>query len=222
MKRNGFTLIELLAMLVILGIIMVMAIPNISGMLKKQRLDRLKSDANNMVEAAKMKAGKDKLLPRPKNGECIIFSLNYLDENDNIVNGPNGGEYNKFDSVVVYTRVDKEADEDEAASKKYKYYVRLVEEYKGKREGIHLIDSEDINMLTTRNIDTIEDNIGITKNDRSTQGVAKVKVFGAIMEHCSQVIKYYSGGNYCTQINGIYYDNDGNIVSASDYATACS
>ena len=128
MKKNGFTLVELLAMLVVLGIIMVIAIPNISGMLANQKLDALKNDANSMVESAKMKVNKDRLMVKPSEGECIGLSLNYLDDTDSIAKGPNGGNYDKFDSIVIYTR----------KNNKYLYYVRLVEEYNGKRTGIHL------------------------------------------------------------------------------------
>lgn len=212
MKKNGFTLVELLAMLVVLGIIMVIAIPNISGMLANQKLAALKNDANSMVESAKMKVAKDRLMAKPSEGECIGFSLNYLDDTDSIVKGPNGGDYDKFDSVVVYTR----------KNNKYVYYVRLVEEYKGKRTGIHFVESTGIQGLKTRDTGEIQDNIGISKNDRSAQGAQKIRVFGTIMAYCTTVSRYYSGGNYCTQTNGIYYDNDGNVVLADEYNEKCN
>ncbi|MBR5370006.1 MAG: type II secretion system protein [Bacilli bacterium] len=212
MKKNGFTFIEVLAMITVIGIIMVVAIPNITGMMNNQKLDLIKSDAVSMVEAAKMKANKDRAFVKPKKGDCVVFSLNYLDDNDNIVKGPNGGEYNKFDSVVVYTR----------KGNKYKYYVRLVEEYKGKRTGIHLVDGDEIQYLKTRDIKKIEDNIGITKNDRNTEGLAKLRVFGSITAECDYIRDYYSGGNYCTKFNDIYYDNEGNVVSKEEYLSVCS
>lgn len=218
MKKNGFTLVEVLAMLVIISIIMVVAIPNISGMLKNQRLNVYKNDANSMVEAAKMKVSKEEMFVKPQAGQCIVFPLNYLDENDNIVKGPNGGEYNKFDSVVVYTRVD----DVNTNTKKYKYYVRLVEEYDGKREGIHLIESIDIKNLKTRDINLIEDNIGLTKFDRTSEGIAKLSVFASIMAYCETINGYYSGGNYCIKVNNDYYDANGNIVEYQDYLASCS
>ena len=58
MKKNGFTLVEVLAMITVIGIIMLVSIPNISGMMKNQRLNYLKGDATSMVEAAKMKVSK--------------------------------------------------------------------------------------------------------------------------------------------------------------------
>ena len=212
MKKNGFTLVELLAMLVVLGIIMVIAIPNISGMLANQRLDQLKNDANSMVESAKMKVNKDRLMVKPSEGECIGLSLNYLDDTDSIAKGPNGGNYDKFDSIVIYTR----------QNNRYKYYVRLVEEHNGKRTGIHFVESTGIQKLKTSDTGDIQDNIGIVKTDRSQQGAQKIRVFGTIMAYCTTVSRYYSGGDYCVQSNGIYYDNDGNIVTAEEYNEKCN
>lgn len=212
MKKNGFTFVELLAMLTVIGIIMLVAIPNISGMLKNQRLGSLKTDATSMVESAKAKAGKDRLMPKPKVGECIVFPLNYLDDNENIIKGPNGGLYDQFDSIVVYTRIDN----------KYKYYVRLVEIYNNKRIGVSLIESTSIDSLKYGDIGEIDDNIGLTKDDNRSTSIEKLESFGSITAKCNDVIGYYSGGNYCVYYNGIYYDDEGNKVSASRFEEVCS
>ena len=212
MKKNGFTFVELLAMLTVIGIIMLVAIPNISGMLKNQRLGSLKTDATSMVESAKAKAGKDRLMPKPKVGECIVFPLNYLDDNENIIKGPNGGLYDQFDSIVVYTRVDN----------KYKYYVRLIEIYNNKRIGVSLIESTSIDSLKYGDIGEIDDNIGLTKDDNRSTSIEKLESFGSITAKCNDVIGYYSGGNYCVYYNGIYYDDEGNKVSASRFEEVCS
>lgn len=214
MKKNGFTFVELLAMLTIIGILMVVAIPNISGILKNQRLESFKRDAKNMVETAKMKVNKDRLMARPKVGECQVFTLDYLNDDDNITKGPNGGLYNQFDSLVIYTR----------EGSKYKYYVRLVEEYKNKRLGITLLESTRLNELKTKDVKEVGDNTGLTEKDNRASGIAKLNVFGSITEEhkCSSIIGYYSGANYCTYYNGIYYDDLGNPVSASRYEEVCS
>ena len=218
MKKNGFTFIELLAMITVIGIIMVVAIPNISGMMKNQRLTQIKSDANSMVETAKMKASKEKFLSKPNARECIVFSLDYLNDEDNMTVGPNGGKYDLYDSFVVYTRVN-----DATTGSKYKYYVRLVENYKGKRTGIHFLDSDDISGLKTYHIETIEDNTNLTKNDNRAAGIAKLGLFATLSEVCTFPVKgYYSGGNYCTSINGVYYDDEGMPVSASRFMEVCS
>ncbi len=212
MKKNGFTFVELLAMLTVIGIIMLVAIPNISGMLKNQRLGSLKTDAMSMVEAAKSKASKDRLMLKPKVGECIVFPLNYLDDNENIIKGPNGGLYDQFDSIVVYTRV----------GNKYKYYVRLIEIYNNKKIGVSLIDSITIDSLKSGDISEINDNIGLTKNDNRSTAINKLESFASLTAKCNNVVGYYSGGNYCVYYNGIYYDDEGNQVSASRFEQVCS
>lgn len=210
-KKNGFTFVELLAMLVILGLIMVIAIPNITGMLNNQKINQFKSDANSMAEAAKVKVGKDRVLVRPKNGECIVFSLNYLDDTDSIKSGPNGGNYDQFDSFVVYTR----------NGTKYEYYVRLVEEYNNKRTGLDLLKSTEIRNLKGTGIKDITNNSGLLKDDTRDQGINKLKSFSKLSSICSSIKGYYSGGNYCIEYNGIYYDNEGNRISPSKFEEVC-
>ena len=47
-KKNGFTLVELLAMLTVLGILMVVTIPNISKILNNNRVNKYKMDAKKI------------------------------------------------------------------------------------------------------------------------------------------------------------------------------
>lgn len=190
MKKNGFTLVELLAMLTVIGIIMVVAIPNISGMLRNQRLNQIKHDANSMIESAKMKVSKNKLSAKLGSGECMVFSLYYLDENENIVKGPNGGNYDLFDSVVVVTKVDT------PESKRYDYHIRLVENTNGKRVGFELKDSTEIDSLRVNDIKEIKDNIGLTKETDKETGKELISNFASITAVCklNPTIKdYYSG-----------------------------
>ena len=203
MKKRGFTLVEVLAMLTVIGIIMVVSIPNISGMLRNQRLSYLKGDANSMVEAAKTKVSKNQSIEKPKTGQCIIFTLNYLDDENEMVKGPNGGLYDQFDSVVVYTKVE-EPQADGTVLKKYKYYVRLVENYDDKRIGFEITDSDDIDSKTSNDVKDIGDNIGLTKESTldGKDGVRElIRKFGSINSHCivpdgedyEMVLAYYPG-----------------------------
>ena len=59
MKNKGFTLVELLAMLVVMGILIGIAIPNISGIVGKQKENAFKSDINSLVERVKVKVAKE-------------------------------------------------------------------------------------------------------------------------------------------------------------------
>ena len=54
MKNNkGFTLVEVLAMLVVLGIIIGVTVPNITGILNNQKTNLIAEDGIKMIENAK-------------------------------------------------------------------------------------------------------------------------------------------------------------------------
>ena len=171
MKNNkGFTLVELLAMLAVLAILMGIAIPNIVGMVSNQRLNVIRSDAIKMVDTAKVKLSKDKYITKPKNNECVVFSLDYLNDNGNFDKGPNGGDYNQYDSFVLLTKVNKGYNTWE-----YKYYVRLLEKRKENEYfGIKFIASDEIRETTSSNISKIVGDYGLTEGD-PTGNANKVK-----------------------------------------------
>jgi len=117
-NKKGFTLIELLATIVVLGIIMIVAIPNIVGILSNNRNSVYIEDAKKLVSTAeyRFRANTGDIV-KPDDGECIIISLEYLD-NSEFENAPNNGQYLKDNSGVVIFR----------DGNQYRYYVRLVEQ----------------------------------------------------------------------------------------------
>ena len=52
MKKNGFTLVELLAVIVILGVILVVAIPKILNVIDASKEDAIKSTAKMLATSA--------------------------------------------------------------------------------------------------------------------------------------------------------------------------
>lgn len=55
MKKNkGFTLIELLAVILIISVIMLIAVPAINGLIAKAKIEALKDSTSNIVDAAKL------------------------------------------------------------------------------------------------------------------------------------------------------------------------
>ena len=151
-NRKGFTLVELLAMLVVLGVLMGVTIPNITGILGNNRLNVIKTDALEMVDKAKIKVARGDITERPKNNHCIVFTLDYLNDNGDITTGPNGGVYDQYESFIIYKR----------QGNRYKYYVRLIEDA-DERTGFNFEDIDNINEVKNNNIKKITKEIGLTK-----------------------------------------------------------
>ncbi len=155
---KGFTLVELLAMLTVLGILMVITVPNITGILSNNRLNVIKADANAMVEKAKMKIAKDNTITKPKANECVVLTLDYLNDNDDIKTGPNGGLYNVYESFVIFTRTGNQ----------YKYYVRLVEETEEGWFGFNIVDSSTLSNLGNDSLEPITNRFELSKNQNES------------------------------------------------------
>ena len=178
-NRKGFTLVELLAMLVVLGILMAVTIPNITGILGNSRLNKTKNDATQIVETAKTRIAKDPSIPKPKNNECLILTLNFIDDNEEFTKGANGGDYQQFDSFVLYTREGSE----------YKYYLRLIEQEDGKYKGILLRDSKTIDAIKGQDIKPVNALYGLS-DDREAS-ISTLSAQTDIMDKCRTSIKYY-------------------------------
>ena len=119
MKNNkGFTLVEVLAMLVVLGIIIGVTVPNITGILNNQKTNLIAEDGIKMIENAKNEFIVSEKVKYPEDGKCVIFTLDRLDKNSDIENGIENGKYNKTKSFVTVKRV----------AKSYQYSVRLIEQ----------------------------------------------------------------------------------------------
>ncbi len=61
-NEKGLTLIELLAVIVILGIIAAIAIPSIGKIIENSKIDAIKADAIQILNAAKIKYAEDSKL----------------------------------------------------------------------------------------------------------------------------------------------------------------
>ncbi|QHN50026.1 prepilin-type N-terminal cleavage/methylation domain-containing protein [Geobacillus stearothermophilus] len=78
-NERGLTLIELLAVIVILGIIAAIAIPAIGGLIDNSKKDAHVSNAQQMINAAKIAVTADKDLI-PANRKYTLVTLKYLED----------------------------------------------------------------------------------------------------------------------------------------------
>jgi prepilin-type N-terminal cleavage/methylation domain-containing protein len=83
MKKNGFTLIELLAVILILGIIALIAIPTVNNIIQQSRLGAWETTGNNMTDSAEayyqmceIRDGKE----ADGTNDCNLTGLAALDE----------------------------------------------------------------------------------------------------------------------------------------------
>lgn len=143
-NNKGFTLVELLATISILAIIMLLAIPNVVGVVQRSRNKTYVEDAKKLVALAKYKVKSDSKVKKEFDnsygygGVCLYIS--YLDKSGEIKDAPNGGTYSKDNS---YVKVTKNTDGS------YKYEVQLLETssnspYDNKFQGLAEKSSDDL------------------------------------------------------------------------------
>ena len=117
MSNKGFTLVELIAMLVVLAILMAITVPNITGILNQQKENAFIEDAEKLISTAEMKILTNSKIKDPKDGNCIIMSMDFLDKAKEMKKSANGNDYVREESYVMVVRM----------GQKIEYYVRLVE-----------------------------------------------------------------------------------------------
>lgn len=135
-KNLGFTLTELLAAVVVLGILMGMAVPAVTSVLRDQRNKMYVEDSIRLASKMESKMKSDNKVIIPPVDKCVVMSLAYLDDGT-FEESPYGKKYDKTRSFVIAKRV--------SGFYKYNYYVRLVEEIDGGSfRGIYLENSDDL------------------------------------------------------------------------------
>ena len=196
MDNKGFTLVELLVTLAMLGLIMMVTIPNIEGISEANKKQAYADDALRFKNTVEYMIRSDENYKKPtNNGDCIIVSLSHLvvDSNNNISvegseydNAPNDGQY-AYDYSYVVVRND---------NKKLKYYVQLVEQYGSSPYnygGVKIVDYL-----------KLEGSKYMSSSDVMTS--ASLSDFKAISawSHVNRIKTVCS----CSTIKGLYYGNN--------------
>ena len=83
--KKGFTLVELLAVMILLGIISLIAIPSIGKMLIRSRENAYESTKNELIKAAKNYYA-DNIRELPDDGSYKCLSVSEIEENGYISN----------------------------------------------------------------------------------------------------------------------------------------
>lgn len=146
----GFTLIELIATITILGIIMLIAVPNVISVVTKNKNQTYVNDARKFVTLAKYKFESDANIMRPTSTNCSVIMLSSVDRSE-LQSGPEDGTYetdsNATDQSYVVIKYENST---------YVYYVQLIETYSNKnntvqKKGIALMKYDDLVQIDAKN-----------------------------------------------------------------------
>lgn len=149
--EKAFSLVELIAAITIMGILMLVAIPNVTRTVEKNKQTTYINDAKKLITLAKKKYTEDTTIAEPTRTKCLIFTLKDLELTD--LKGPNNGKYNSKYSYVTIN-YDK-------TNNNYTYGVQLMETY-GKREshrGIAYLNNASNTTLKRNRVEKVSTNV---------------------------------------------------------------
>lgn len=110
MKNKGFTLVELLAVIVLLGLIALVAVPAITGIIKSGKESLSASQKESIIMSAKNWASeRENISKLPTDGICVYITLGTLKSSgysDLVIKDPKTGE--PLSVNIKITRKDKQ------------------------------------------------------------------------------------------------------------------
>ena len=105
MNKKGFTLVELLATMVILALISSVAIPNVIKIMTNNKKEKVLNDGMTVIAQAKKKVSSDYDLRESINESGVTYTLQILDNYNDIINDPDGTKYNRTQSYVKISKI---------------------------------------------------------------------------------------------------------------------
>ena len=195
MNNKGYTLVELLATMVILGILMAVTIPNISGISTQNKITKYAEDAKKFKNTAEyMFRGDDTVVKPVNNKECLIVNLRYVHGNE-YDDPPYGGSYDMDNSVVVMVK----------SNRRYEYYVQLVEKFTAdgvdNYRGFSLLKYSELESDTY--LDKLSEGVNLTPFVNITNWGSESSILGA--RRTSPSSKTLKNIAVCDDIIGIYH-----------------
>ena len=103
MNKHGFTLMELLVVIAILGILSIIAIPNMIGISDDVKKENMIDDAKKLISLAKYQVNIDYSIRKDSSVTKYYYAKD-LDIDGSIKVDPDGGEYDKEHSFVKYIK----------------------------------------------------------------------------------------------------------------------
>ncbi len=106
-NRKGFTLVELLAVIVLLGVLVSIAVPNIVSTINNSKRNNFLGDAKRMVAKAEYLLSIDRdTRKKVQNGTPQVYSFysnveKSLNEKNEFPNDPDGGKYDDKSYVKI-------------------------------------------------------------------------------------------------------------------------
>lgn len=157
-NQRAFTLAELLAVIVILGVIMLIAVPNIISVIDKNKKEIYVTDADKMKTMAEYTIRTNTNIVLPAQNEILVIPLSTINNGD-LTTDPEGYNYSDTNSYVAIMKNDAGFDE---------YWVNLVGEQGDKNRGVYLSNLDELKSDTR--YEKIVKNMTVPKG----QDIAKV------------------------------------------------
>lgn len=97
MKNNkGFTLVETIAVIIILGVVLSIAVPSITNVVKSTNKNRMVSDAETFISEVKEYVESDTIGNTPNDNKYKLVNIK-----SKLSKSPYGGNYNMESSFVI-------------------------------------------------------------------------------------------------------------------------
>lgn len=125
MNKNGFTLVETLAVLVLLSILLMIAVPSISALMEINKKNTFVTDSKRFLAKVENEVERNVEIDYPKSNEILYFQLKYFNQND-FKKSPYGTSYDEEYSFVTLKATYSD-DNKEPSGLEYKVYLIACE-----------------------------------------------------------------------------------------------